>query len=212
MQMRNSFSMACLAAGAILWLPLSATAAEAPESAETCVSCHGDNGVSTEDEIPIIAGASSFFLENQLMIYQKEARPCVAEEFGEEEHDDVDAKDHCALVADFSEDRIAELAGYFAEQSFEPAEQSFDKELAKKGESIHQRSCDKCHAQAGTLKLDDAGILAGQWKPYMLKQLRHYKEGERWQPEKMEPKMTELSEEDIKALAEYYASEGPEQF
>lgn len=191
-------------------VPGTAGAADMPDTADTCVACHGDNGVSDDGDIPTIAGASAFFLENQLFIYQEQARPCVAEVF--DEADDVAAADHCALASDLSEDQIIELAGYFESREFSPAEQPVDEALAEKGASIHERSCDKCHAEAGSLDLDDAGILAGQWKPYLLEQLRHYKAGERWQPEKMEPEIEELSEEDMKALVEYYASEGPKRF
>ena len=56
--------------------------------------------------------------------------------------------------------------------------------------------------------LDDAGILAGQWKGYLISTLQDYKNGDRWQPEKMQPATTALGEKDIQALAEYYAREG----
>lgn len=212
MRMRHRSERLLLAGSLLCLLPLIGVASEAPKAAETCVDCHGENGVSTDGEIPTIAGASDFFLENQLIIYREEARPCAAEEFGEAEHDDVDAEDHCALAKGLSESEVADLATHFAGQTFSPADQPIDQALADKGASIHKRSCDKCHAEGGSLKLDDAGILAGQWKPYLLKQLRHYKAGERWQPEKMEPEMKKLSEEDMKALAEYYAGQGSEQF
>lgn len=212
MRIRVNEWMSLAVALAVLGLvPGTVAAGDMPEGAETCVECHGDKGVSDDSEIPTIAGASAFFLENQLFIYQEEARPCVAEVF-EEAEEDPGADDHCALAADLSEDEILELADYFGSQEFSPAEQPVDEALAEKGASIHERSCDKCHAEAGSLDLDDAGILAGQWKPYLLEQLRHYKAGERWQPEKMEPPISELSEEDMKALVEYYASEGPKRF
>lgn len=212
MRMRlNRIALLSIAVSMTALMAGPAAAAGMPDAAGTCADCHGDNGVSSDSAIPTIAGASGFFLENQLFIYQEEARPCVADVF-EEADEAPPADDHCALAKGLSEDQIVELAGYFESQEFSPAEQPVDEALAEKGAAIHERSCDKCHAEAGSLDLDDAGILAGQWKPYLLAQLRHYQAGERWQPEKMEPEIKKLSEDDMKALVEYYASEGPKRF
>ena len=196
---------------ALLLLAPPSVAAEMPQAVEqTCANCHGKDGLSDDSAIPIIAGASAFFLENQLIIYQEEARACAAEEF--KDVDEVDADSHCALAQDLSEDQVIALAEYYSAQPFQPADQPVDQALADSGESIHNRSCDKCHTEGGSLDLDDAGILAGQWKPYLVEQMKHFKEGSRWQPEKMQPEMEGLSEDDIKALAEYYASQGSERF
>ena len=212
MQTRSWIAALLAPAGfALLLLSPAAGAADMPQAVEqTCSNCHGNDGLSDDDDIPIIAGASAFFLENQLLIYQEEARPCAAGEF--EEVQEVDAESHCALAATLSEDQVVEIAAYYSEQPFQPAEQPVDQALADSGESIHNRSCDKCHTDGGSLDLDDAGILAGQWKPYLIEQMKHFKEGSRWQPEKMQPEMEGLSEDDIKALAEYYASQGAERF
>ena len=207
---RMPATITLIALGLLLLSPLPA-AAEAPQAVEqTCSNCHGTDGLSDDGDIPIIAGASAFFLENQLIIYKEEARPCAAEEF--EAVAEVDAANHCALAQELAEDEVVALAEYYSGQPFQPAEQPVDSALAASGESIHNRSCDKCHAEAGSLDLDDAGILAGQWKPYLIEQMQYFQAGKRWQPEKMQPEMSELSEEDIKALAEYYASQGPKRF
>jgi len=180
--------------------------AEAPAAAEACVACHNDDGISDDPHVPTIAGASAYFLENQLAIFNAEARPCAAEYFSGKE--EVSAENHCAALAELSEDDVVTLAEYYAEQPFKPADQEVDEDLASQGESIHAKSCDRCHSDAGSLALDDAGILAGQWKPYLIEQFKHYKAGERWQPDKMAPEMEKLSEQDMKALANFYAREG----
>lgn len=182
-----------------------------PAAAETCATCHNENGVSDEPEVPTIAGASSFFLENQLAMFAEQARPCEADYFKEEaaepEHD-IAAEDHCALAEEISEDEMVELAEYFASKPFAAADQEFDAALADKGASIHAANCERCHTENGGLALDDAGIMAGQWKPYLMEQFEYYKEGKRWQPEKMQPEMEKLTEDDMKALAEFYARAG----
>lgn len=181
--------------------------AEAPAKADSCTDCHGAGGQSEDKEIPIIAGPSAFYLENQLFLFQQEDRPCVSEPFSAHAPKPP-ADNHCDLMADFSEDEIVELAAYFANQPHQPAKQSTDPELAKIGQAIHERSCSRCHANAGGLKLDDAGILAGQWKPYLISTMTSFRDSDRWQDEKMAEEMDRLSDQDIKALAEFYASQG----
>ena len=110
-----------IAIGAVLGASMSVAVAQAPAAAENCASCHNDNGVSTDANIPTIAGVGSFFLENQFAIFAEGARPCAADAFGDDE-----AADHCALVSDLSEDDRMALAEYYGEMSFEPFEQEVD--------------------------------------------------------------------------------------
>ncbi len=188
-----------------------AMAADAPDVVEQkCADCHGKDGISSDENLPSIAGASGFFLENQMAIFREEARPCEADAFEGEE--DASAANHCKLAAGLADDAIAAVAKHYSAQPFEPADQPVDQALADKGASIHEAACSKCHSNGGSLALDDAGILAGQWKPYLMEQLEYYKAGKRWQPEKMKPTIDELSEPDMKALVEYYASQGEKRF
>lgn len=181
--------------------------AEAPAKADSCVECHGEQGVSGNPDIPIIAGPSAFYLENQLFLFQQQNRPC-AEKLFDAHTPAPPASNHCELVVDLSEGEIMELAAYFASQPHKPAEQTTDQALAKTGEALHERSCSRCHANAGSLPLDDAGILAGQWRPYLIRTLTSFREGDRWQEEKMAEEVSKLSDQDIRALAEFYASQG----
>lgn len=170
---------------------------------DDCVACHNDNGVTDNAEIPTIAGVGSFFLENQLAIFSESARPCVAEKFA-----DNDADDHCAIISALSEDDKMAVSEHFGEMTFEPFPQDVDAALADQGQSIHSASCDRCHTDSGTEAFDDAGILAGQPIPYLIKQLEHYKAGDRWQPESMAEEMQKLDEAQMKALAHFYARAG----
>lgn len=174
-------------------------------SVESCVACHGQDGISQDPDMPTIAGASDFFLENQLFLFQDEARPCVADLFAKV---DGAAADHCALVADLSEGDIEAVAAHFAEQPFKAASQSVDAGRAAAGAAIHDASCARCHSDAGSDPADDAGILAGQWEPYLTRALTDFREGRREQPATMEREVAELSDADIQALSAYYASQG----
>lgn len=204
---RNHPSMLLLAFS--LFATGSVFAADLPVAGEVCATCHHENGISDDPEVPIIAGASSFFLENQLAIYGEQARPCEAGYFEEKSAEaEISAEDHCALANGLSEDEQIELAEYFSSLPFSAAEQEVDRALAEKGASIHAANCERCHTEDGGLALDDAGILAGQWKPYLMEQFEYYKEGKRWQPEKMQPEMEKLGEQEMQALAEFYAAQG----
>ncbi|NEZ03788.1 hypothetical protein G4Y73_06450 [Wenzhouxiangella sp. XN201] len=198
-----------LALGFLLLAGAQGAMAGTPDAASDCVVCHNDNGISDEAEVPTIAGASDYFLENQLAVFGGEARPCEADYF--EQESDVDAEDHCVIASNLSEDEQIEVAAYFAAKPFKPAQQEVDGELAAKGASIHEANCERCHSDGGSLALDDAGILAGQWKHYLIEQFEYYKADKRWQPEKMQPEM-DLSDEEMKALAEFYAQEGLKRF
>ena len=191
------------ALGAVLVAAMNVAVAQAPAAAENCASCHNDNGVTTDPSIPTIAGVGGFFLENQFAIFAESARPCVADAFA-----DNDADDHCALVTSLSEDDRMALAEYYGEMSYAPFEQEFDAALAEQGASIHAESCDRCHTSSGAEPFDDAGILAGQPIPYLIEQFKHYKAAERWQPESMAEVMAPLDENQMKALAHFYAREG----
>lgn len=191
------------ALGAVLVAAMNVAVAQAPAAAETCAGCHNDNGVTTDPNIPTIAGVGSFFLENQFAVFAESARPCAADAFS-----DHDADDHCALVTSLSEDDRMALAEYFGELSFEPFAQEVDAALAEQGASIHAESCDRCHTSSGAEPFDDAGILAGQPIPYLFEQLKHYKAAERWQPESMAEAIGPLAEDQMKALVNFYAREG----
>jgi len=197
-------AMAVLGALALVATPMAL--AGAPGSAESCLGCHGSDGISSDPNTPTISGASDFFIENQLFLFQGEERPCVADLFAKV--DGAPAADHCAVVADWSEDTIAEVAAHYSEQPFQAADQTVDAGRAAAGAAIHEASCARCHADSGSDPADDAGILAGQWKPYLVRTMTDFREGRRMQPATMEREMQALSDADIEALAAYYASQG----
>ncbi|MBS3747898.1 MAG: c-type cytochrome [Wenzhouxiangellaceae bacterium] len=190
------------ALGALLVAGFNIAVAQAPAAVESCTGCHNEDGVSDNPEVPTIAGVGSFFLENQIAIYSEGARPCGAEGFADHE-----AEDHCAIFSKMSEDDKLAIAEYFGELPYESFDQEADAGLAEQGEAIHEENCARCHTDAGAEPFDDAGILAGQPMPYLIQQFETYKAGERWQPESMAEVM-QLSEEEMKALANFYAEAG----
>ncbi|KPK55537.1 MAG: hypothetical protein AMS21_13535 [Gemmatimonas sp. SG8_38_2] len=173
---------------------------------ENCNGCHGNDGVSQWADVPTIAGVSEFVHSDALYIFRDEGRPCTESKYRQGDTSRP-ATTMCAVVADMSDDMIEEVAAYYAALPFVPAKQEFDAALAAAGKAIHDAECDRCHSEGGANPDDDAGILAGQWAGYLTDTFAEYRAGEREQPKKMEEKLNALSDDDVKALIHYYASQ-----
>ncbi len=170
-----------------------------------CNDCHGDNGVSQWADVPTIAGLAEFVHVDALYVYQDEARPCAESDYRQGDTSRP-ATTMCAIAADLSEDDIDALAAAYAELPYVKAKQDFDAGLAAAGEALHDEHCDKCHSDAGTNPDDEAGMLGGQQMGFVQTSFEQYIAGTREQPKKMKEKMNLLSDEDVKALVNYYGS------
>jgi cytochrome subunit of sulfide dehydrogenase len=190
----------------LAWFLIPVASASVDETAKDCNSCHGDGGVSTESDVPTIGGVSPFVLEEYMLAFRDEARPCRESKYrsGDLERP---ATDMCAVAKALSEAEITEIAEYYSGQKFVPAKQEFDAALAGEGSKIHRRDCEKCHTDGGSLAEDDAGMLAGQWMPYLEQVFADYKAGDREMMEdKMKDKIDALDAASISALIQYYGS------
>lgn len=198
---------AILASIFAVWFLIPIAAAEMADTIEQCNSCHGENGVSTESDIPTIAGASPFVMEEYMFQYREDERPCHESKYrtGDTERP---ATDMCAIAKEMSEDQILEMAEYYGSQEFVAAKQEFDATKAAAGKLVHRRDCRKCHSDGGSYAGDDAGLLAGQWMPYLEQVFAGYASGERDMLEdKMREKMGKLTAEETEALIHFYASQ-----
>ena len=206
MMTQKATGFALLASAGLFSLSL-ATAAWAANlnKVENCANCHGKDGASTESDVPIIGGYSEPFISDSLTAYQKKERPCPETKYrgGDKKGQKTDM---CQVAKDLSEADIKQVAQHFAGKKFVRAQQKFDPALAKKGKEIHERSCEKCHSEGGSVASDDAGITAGQWMPYLREQFKEFKTGKRPMAKKMKPKMDKLGPADIDALINYYGS------
>jgi len=195
----------CLSALLYGMAGIDASAADIATLIGPCEDCHGKDGVSKESEIPTIGGMSATYITDSLAVYRDKTRPCEEVKYpaGEKKGE---ATDMCKISADLSEEDAGLVAEHYAGKPFVRAKQTFDADLANKGKSIHALNCKKCHEDGGSSPDDDAGILAGQWMPYLEDQFEEYASGKRPMPEKMKPKMEKLSVDDTKALINYYGS------
>lgn len=173
---------------------------------ENCNGCHGDNGVSQWSDVPTIAGLPEFTHADALYFFRDGDRPCSESKYRQGDTSRP-ATTMCKVTADLSDEMIDNIAAHYFEMDFVPAKQDFDAALAATGKDVHDRLCEKCHSDGGANAEDEASILAGQWMGYMEETFAQYMSGEREQDKTMKEKMDELSEADIKALLNYYASQ-----
>ncbi len=184
----------------------SAMAGDLDAVVENCNGCHGNDGVSQWTDVPTIAGIPEFVHSDALYIFRDEARPCTETEYKQGDTSRA-ATSMCAVTADLSDDMIDEVAAYYAGLPFVAAKQDFDAALAEAGKAVHDAECDRCHSEGGSNPEDEASILAGQQIGYLMDTFAEYRSGEREQPKKMEEKVSALSDDDVKALVHYYASQ-----
>ncbi|MDD2762029.1 MAG: c-type cytochrome [Methylomonas sp.] len=148
-----------------------------------CMGCHGAEGVSNNSMWPNLAGQNAAYIAGQLKNFKSGQR------------DNATMK---AIADGLSDADMQNLAAYFASLPGKSA--GGDAALAQTGKD-KAAMCMGCHGN----KLQGNGQfpkLAGQHPKYLAKQLNDFKKGER-KGGPMTAMAKTLSDDDIKALAEY---------
>jgi sulfide dehydrogenase cytochrome subunit len=197
------FTIALLTMTCALSGPVSG--ADIDELVAQCEDCHGPAGVSTHGDVPTIAGQNAMFLEKTLRSFQVWGRPCIKSSY---RHGDTERPrtDMCRVAEGLTSEDIKALSAHFSELPFKAAKQDFDADLAARGAELHQQHCETCHEQGGTVP-SRSPRLAGQWRPYLEKAVKFVPTGEHLVPPAMESVFTDLGQDDIDALMNYYASQ-----
>lgn len=166
--------------------------------ANNCAGCHGTYGNSVGPASPSIAAMDpKVFVE-------------VMEGFKSGE---IASTIMGRIAKGYTKEDFEKMAGYFKQQTYQPAKQDFDKTLAKKGAKLHEKYCEKCHAEGGKplAEEEDYHILAGQWTPYLRYALEDFRAERRPMDKKMKSKLEELlkaeGEKGLDALFAFYASQ-----
>ncbi len=182
-----------------------ASAEDVAKLVESCFACHGKGGVSSEAEVPSIAGYSEDYFVYSLELYQKKERPCIEAEYhaGSMKGQRTSM---CEIVKGMSERQIEQMSEYFSNREFVRSRQTYDVELAKKGEEIHISKCDECHSKAGSSPSDNAGFLGGQKMDYLREQIKFVRDGKRFTSKKMRLRLEALGDEEMEAVVHYYGS------
>jgi cytochrome c553 len=160
--------------------------------AEICAGCHGENGISTTENIPSLAGQLDQFVQWQLVYFRAGSRKNEAMQ---------------PIVEQLSNEDIRNLGAYFASLTPPKSPPDNDADLSKKGaQAASGRRCASCHTDsfAGTKAV---ARLTGQREEYLTKALRDYKSGARFGGAggAMTDVAYPLNDEEITALAHYLA-------
>jgi cytochrome subunit of sulfide dehydrogenase len=170
--------------------------ASAKMLAETCEGCHGTNGNSQGPAIPSIAGMSEDYMVETMDSYRE---------------GDTKSTIMGRIVKGYTEEEVAMMAKFYADQKPVPANQASDSAMAKTGKDLHKEYCEKCHVDGGSDVEEDAGLLAGQWIPYLQYTFEDYAKDDREQSKKMKKKLDALiakhGDAGVASLIQYYASQ-----
>lgn len=169
-----------------------------------CEFCHGQDGISTDSDIPIIAGQPEALIAVAHEQFKDWVRVCTSMQVPEG-GDEVEMTSMCEVSASLDTDTIGALATHYSAKPFRPAEQAYDMEKSIEGARVHQLYCEACHLNGGS-EAGFAGRLAGQWTPYLRRTLAQIQREELVVPHIMERKLNEFSESDIDALLNFWAS------
>jgi len=200
------FAAALFAATSIVYASGAAAADAATIADQQCSQCHGKNGVSTESNIPTIAGYSAKYINESFKNFKKKLRTC-AEVSIPSGPKKGNKSDMCKVTDGLSDADQEALARYFAGQKFVRAKQSFDAGKAQKGVAVYHLRCEKCHENNGSSPDEDNGILAGQWTPYLRDQIANFRAGKRPIDDKMKQRLDKVTKEEEELLLHFFASQ-----
>ena len=163
--------------------------------ANTCAGCHGTHGASAGPATPTIAGISPVYFEEVMQGFKS----------GE-----IKSTIMGRIAQGYSDEEIKAMGEAFSKQPFIAATQTFDAKKADLGAKLHDKYCEKCHADGGTSADDDSGILSGQLVPYLKYTFVDFKAGDREMTKKMKKQVEKLlkkeGDDGVDALMNYYAS------
>ena len=177
---------------------------EALAKESKCAKCHGDAGVSDDPDDVNIAGMSSSYLFKQLKDYQDKKR---------------DDRDMYKKVKELNDQQLADLSAWYAE--LEPAVRGANKTVNAEIQKLIThgdperllKACAACHGSKGRGGQFDHPALAGQNRTYLVDSMVAFKEEDRTNDiySRMRTVSEVLTEEEIEALADYYAADLPEE-
>ncbi|WP_181706694.1 c-type cytochrome [Chthonobacter rhizosphaerae] len=170
-----------------------------------CARCHGTDGAGRSDRIPVIGGQKPVYLAASLRAYAAGER---ASGFMQ------------GAVADLSVETLDRLAEHYASQTparpqpaldANPGEVERGRVIAEAGVPIDGvPACLSCHGE-GRPRDVHFPRLDGQHRDYLARQLSLFREGERGgspYARLMTAAVHELKDEDLEAVAAYFASRG----
>ncbi|MEQ1638126.1 MAG: c-type cytochrome [Methylococcales bacterium] len=153
------------------------------QKASVCFGCHGQEGNSSNPQVPILAGQQAAYLVNQITAFRdnKRVNPVML----------MQAKG-------LSDSDINNVAAYFA--SRKPKQATGNTSTSMPG-AAKATQCSGCHS-AGFVGRGAIPKLSGQHPAYLARQLRNFKTGER-KSGPMQAIAANLSDADIEQLTAF---------
>jgi cytochrome c553 len=185
--------------------PELATAESDPQAAGACARCHGAGETAPASRlVPVLHGQKVEYLIQALRVYAEGSRSSGIMQ---------------PLASDLDAESITKLARYYAglarpqprfQPDSEPSSVERGRRLATIGDpQTRIPACNACHGESGFVTFPR---LDGQHAPYLVRQLRLWKEGVNAGTDNgaiMAPIATRLSDEQVRDVSAYYASLAP---
>lgn len=184
-----------VALAALAQPPALAQVSDADVLAGTCVGCHGYRGVSEGPGSPTIAGLDRRFLQKVMGEFRSGERP---------------SSIMGRLAKGYDADQTDALAYYFSAQRWGNANVAGDPVRVEEGRRLHADACEDCHEKEGRYQDLEVPRIAGQWPEYLYYQLRAQRDPKEKmpQPNRMRRAVERLTDDQIRALSEFYGSRG----
>lgn len=160
------------------------------EKLQLCAACHGDDGNSTNPQLPSIAGQPKLFIETQLVLFREELRK---------------SEQMLPVVKGMKDAEIVKLAEHFSKLPARGMESGpADKALTQRGsQKAKELRCGICHL-SDFRGQNQVPRLAGQRETYLAGEMRAYRDGKRSGGDTiMAATLYGVSDADIRALAHF---------
>ncbi|WP_135503278.1 c-type cytochrome [Roseovarius aestuariivivens] len=172
----------CLAGIALAETPVAGDPAEGRKLANQCRTCHGLDGYAKIPVAPHIGGEPAPYITSQLTAFRN----------GTRRHEMMSV-----VASTLSDQQIADLAAWYASHDV-TATLRADVDGAPE-------QCTACHGADGLSLADDVPNLAGETNIYIETQLKAFRTGKR-KHEVMTPMALALSEDEMRAVADWYGN------
>jgi sulfide dehydrogenase cytochrome subunit len=156
---------------------LAASGADSVMLGNTCAGCHGTNGSSFGPASPSIAGMGKDTLVDAMKAYKEGTRSGTIMN---------------RIAQGYADADFEAMGDFFSKQTLLVSAQNADAAKADAGRKLHKEYCEKCHVEEGTKDEDGAGVLAGQWMPYLHYAMEDFQSGAREMPKKMQKRIEKM--------------------
>ena len=170
---------------------------DATRGVTACITCHGPKGQSAVGAWPKLSAQHAAYTAKQLKNFKEGSRanPIMM-----------------GMAATLTEQDMQNIAAYLAKQSISQGVAQ-NKDTIELGQSIYRGgiaakgvpACAACHSPTGAGISAQYPLLGGQWAEYTNAQLLAFREGVRKNSSQMTTIATKLSDQEMKAVADYMA-------